>query len=143
MNTEATELLFYPYVSHERIELIESRHANTYRHLLRLLTPHPHIYDYIRFHNALPNSAYQVFTLDDLDLDIFPVVAVLPTGQVVQKSFLIYTYSSSKYSKGWIKGLTKEQCIDACSSIEFIDLMGNNKGSDFIVNNLDISENKH
>lgn len=142
MNTINSEQLYYPYVSHDRIELIEAKHHNTYRHLLKLLTPHDHVYDYTRIHKALPNKDYCVFTLDCLNLNSFPVVAVLPTKQVVKKNFLIYIYSTSKHSRGWIKGLTKEQCIEACSSIQYIDLLGNNKGDDFIVQNLHTSKHE-
>lgn len=142
MSTETTEKLFYPYISHSEIKLIESKHSNTYRHLLRLLTPHSHIYDYIRISNALPNKDYCILTLDYVNLSSVPVVAILPTKQIIKKSFLIYTYSSSKYSKGWIKGLTEKQCMEACSSVEFVDLSGNNRGSDFIVNNFLASKNE-
>lgn len=140
MNTIKSEELFYPYVSHDKIELIESKHSNTYRHLLRLLTPHPHVYDCMAIDNALHDKVYSIFTLDNLNVNTFPILAILPNKQIIKNNFLIYTHSLSKYSKGWIKGLTKEQCIKACSGIQYVDLSGINRGPDFITQNLHTSK---
>lgn len=142
MNTNSTEKLFYPYVSHSRIGLIESRYLNTYNHLSKLLTSHSSVYDYVSIANALPNKNHYVLTLDLLEESYFPIVAIFPGMQVIRNNFLIYSTKLSKHSRGWVKGLTQQECIDACSNIDYVDIYGRSMGSEVIVKNLRILENK-
>lgn len=130
MNTE----LFFPYISHKKIELVEATHINTYRHLQRLLTNHPHLFDYES--KPLPNTSYSVFFMDNLGLKSFPVVASLSNGTLIREKFLIYALSDSRHSKGWLRGLTKEEALKACSNIEFVDLLGNSRGASYLTSAL-------
>lgn len=128
--------LFIAFVSHNETKLIKPERRIGVYYLSKVLSGKNHLYDYRIIRNAFTDKSHFVFTIDLYESQTYPLIAQLPNDQFIRNSFLLCGWNYSRFNRSWMKALTKEEILQTAKEIDYIDISGKNKGSDYICNQL-------